>query len=282
MHKDEEKRKLVGKIAGLEEELATMRFSMQNLQSAILSNISHDIRTPMNAIVGFANLLMAEKLDNQERDECIQQINLNSNELLEIVDNMIDASMLQSGEMIMSTGSCHLNELMDELYTMSKELLLFRQKELSIVLSKYGDDDLYVMADHRRLKQVFKNLISNSVKYTEQGYVKFGYTLSESGKAEFFVKDTGVGISSLDEEALFTPFRSRLLSDNGSASKGAGLGLSVSKKLIELMGGHMWHESCPGNGTCFHFSLPGKKSSLIKRTIKQINSAAKRSIASLV
>ncbi len=279
---EEENRKLVNKIASLEEDLDTMRTRMQNLQSTILSNISHDIRTPMNAIVGFANLLMAEKLDEQEKLECLQQINSNSNDLLEIVDNMIDASLLQSGELVLSSGKCYLNELMDELYTMCQELFHFRQKELSIVVSKSGDDEMYALADHRRLKQVFKNLIYNALKYTEKGYVKFGYTISDAGKADFFVKDTGIGISTLDEEALFTPFRSRLLSENGSTSKGAGLGLSVSKKLIELMGGNMWHETCPGNGTCFYFSLPGKKISFIKRTIKQINSAAKRSIASFL
>ncbi len=281
MVKDEENRRLMNRICSLEKDLDEMRNKMQEQQSAILSNISHDIRTPMNAIVGFANLLLTERLDDQEKDECIKQINSNSTELLEMVDNMIDASLLHSGDLKLTRGKCFLNELMDELYNMCKELSYVRQRELSIVVSKNADDDFYLVADDRRLRQVLKNLINNAVKYTEAGHVEFGYNLAGKEKAEFFVRDTGIGINPGYEDEIFTPFRSRLLDPGGKPAKGAGLGLSVSKNLVELMGGNMWHETWPGKGTCFYFSLPVERTSFIKRKFKQINSAAKRNIASL-
>ncbi len=281
MQKEEENNILRNRISSLEADLDEMRTRVNCLQSAILSNISHDIRTPMNAIVGFANLLMAEKLDDNERDECIRQINSNSIDLLEIVDNMIDASLLQSGDMKLSPRECCLNDLMDDLYSMCRDLSSARQKQLNIIVTKGGDNGCFVMADHRRLKQVLWNLIGNAVKYTERGHVEFGYMVTDNIDAEFFVKDTGIGLSTHDEEVLFTPFRSKLTGKKGTNAKGAGLGLAVSKNLVELMGGRMWHESSPGKGTCFYFSLPGKRTSYLKRKLDQINTVAKRSIASI-
>lgn len=281
MHTEEENNKrLLQKIALLENKLITIKGRMQNLQSTILSNISHDIRTPMNAIVGFANLLANENMDGQDRDECIDQINSNSRELLDMIDNMVDASLLQEGDMKLLNKKCFLNDLIDDLHKTHKELSNVKQKNLNLIVSKGEDDDFFLVTDTDRLKQVFKSLIGNAIKFTDTGNIEFGYHKYKTNKIRFFVKDSGVGLETINREDLFKPFHSRLYTENGYMNKGVGLGLSVSKSLINLMGGDIWPESRSGKGTCFYFTLPGNNKSLLEKKIQQIKNIAKRNIAS--
>jgi len=282
MQTEEDNKRLSQKIALLENELKTMQSRMKNLQTIMLSNISHDIRTPMNAIVGFANLLSEEKLDLKQRNEFIDQININSADLLQIIDNMIDASLIQCGDLRLFEKECCLNGLIDDLFDYYKDLWNVKQKKLNLIVSKGEDDDYCLLTDHKRVKQILNNLIGNAIKFTEKGYIEFGYSRSKNNKVEFFVKDSGVGFSGLSEEDLFKPFWSRLYKENGNLNPGAGLGLAVSKSLIELMGGEIWMESSPGRGTCFQFNLPEKRTSFIKRKFQQISAATKRNIASIL
>ncbi len=256
------------------------RGSMQNLQSIILSNISHDVRTPMNAIVGFANLLTDEHMDPNDKNECIDQINLNSIELLEIIDNMIDASLLQCGDLKLYEKEFHLNDLMDDLYQSSKELLNARQKDLSLIVSKGEKDDFFLTADIKRLRQILTNLINNAINFTPSGHIEFGYVKLDNEMIRFYVKDTGIGLGSVTSEDLFKPFRPRIMSEKCSFKKGAGLGLALSKNLVNIMGGDMWPESVPGEGTCFYFTLPVRKNSFLKNHLQQISKITKRNIAS--
>lgn len=259
MQTEEENKRLLQKIAALEDDLKNLQGRMHNLQSVILSNISHDIRTPMNAIVGFANLLSDENMDQKERDDCIDQINLNSTELLDMIDNMVDASLLQCGGLKLFRNDCYLNDLLDDLQGAYKELLEKRQKKLNIKVAKGEDNGYFLVADSRRLRQVLRNLIGNAVKFTAAGFVEFGYHRWDHGKIRFFVRDTGSGIEPYIQKELFKPFQSRLHSGNDSLNKGAGLGLALSKRLVELMGGELWPESIPGEGTCFYFTIPAEK-----------------------
>jgi signal transduction histidine kinase len=280
MHTEEEHKRLLHKIAFLEDELNAARGSMQNLQSIILSNISHDVRTPMNAIVGFANLLTDEHMDSNDRNECIDQINLNSIELLEIIDNMIDASLLQCGDLKLYEKEFHLNDLMDDLYMSSKELLNARQKDLSLIVSKGEKNDFNLIADIKRLRQILINLINNAINFTPAGRIEFGYEKVRCNIIRFFVKDTGIGLGSVASEDLFKPFRPRVISENSSFKKGAGLGLALSNNLVNLMGGEMWADSVPDGGTCFYFTLPARRNSFLKNNLQQISKITKRNIAS--
>lgn len=279
MHTEEKNNRLLQKIALLEDELNATRGSMQNLQSIILSNISHDVRTPMNAIVGFANLLSNDRMDIKDREECIDQINLNSMELLEIIDNMIDASLLQCGDLKLYDKECNINDLLDDLYDTSKELIYARQKNLNLIVSKGEIENPYLVTDVKRLKQVMINLINNAINFTHSGNIEIGYVKLNNNMFRFYVKDTGVGLGSLNGEELFKPFRPRVISESSNYKKGAGLGLSVSRSLIKLMGGELWPESVPDQGTCFYFTLPGKKNSFIKNHLKNISKISKRNIA---
>ncbi|MFW5835394.1 MAG: sensor histidine kinase [bacterium] len=281
MHTKNENKRLTQKIASLEEELNTMRNRLQNLQSVILSNISHDIRTPMNAIVGFANLLANDKMDSKEKEDCIDHINSNSSELLEIIDNMIDASQLQSGDIKLYEKECYINDIMDDIYETYKESKSIKQKNLNLVVSKGEDDSFFMVTDFNRLTQIIHNLIGNATKFTNKGCIEFGYYKINRNKVRFYVKDSGIGLGSFENEDLFKPFRACPNHNNGGYLKGAGLGLSISKSLVELMGGEMWPESEQGKGTCFYFTVPVKRNTFFKTKLELINKISKRNIASL-
>jgi signal transduction histidine kinase len=280
MDKVEENTRLVQKIEILKDELTITRTAMQNLQSIILSNISHDVRTPMNAIVGFANLLATEQLDVKDRDECIDQININSIELLGIIDNMIDASLIQFGDMNLFDRECYLNDFLDELYETTRELISASRKELNLIVSKGENNDFFLLVDVKRLRQVLLNLINNAIRFSNNGQIEFGYSVTEN-KVKFFVKDSGIGLGSVSDEDLFKPFRPRVLTEQ-RMKKGAGLGLYVSKGIINLMEGEIWPESLPGKGTCMFFTIPEKRSSSLRKKLKQLSKITKRNIASFL
>lgn len=282
MHTEDDTKKLKQEISELEKKLQAMQMKMHDLHSVILSNISHDIRTPMNAIVGFANLLTEDMINEEERSEFIDQINTNSADLLQIIDNMVEASQLQCGSISLYEQDCYLNEIMDDLFDYYKELYKIRDKKLNIVLSKGDDDDYILVADRKRLKQVFSNLIDNAIKFTDTGHIEFGYKREHNERITFYVRDSGCGLNKLTEEDMFIPFRSRLHKENGDIKKGAGLGLSVSKSIIELMGGSMWTDISSGKGTCLYFSIPAKNDSEPKKRLNLFNSTTKRNIASLL
>ena len=280
MQIEKENKRLIQKIALLEEELDATRTRMENFQAVILSNISHDIRTPMNAIVGFANLLTNANMDVEERVDCINHLNNHSIELLEIIDNMIDASQLQCGGIKLYESELLVNDILDEILEKSKGSKNITHKKLGLAVSKGEDNDFSIYADHRRLKQIFYNLIDNAAKFTNNGHIEFGYFNGTGDQITFFVKDTGSGLGSLKKDDLFKPFRSEPSSKDNGSLKGAGLGLAISKSLAVLMGGEIWPESVNGQGTCFYFTLPVKKSTFLENKLNQIRTITKRNIAS--
>jgi signal transduction histidine kinase len=281
MYTEEEHKQLTKKILLLEEELKTVQNRMHSLQSTILSNINHDIRTPMNAIVGLSNLLLDDDLNMEERRECINQINTNSSDLLQIINNMIDASLLQAGELSLNQKECNVNELMNELFESVKNCSLVLEKKLTVVVSKEKDDSYTLLTDKARLQQILNNLIDNAVKFTENGRIEFGYK-TDKNNITFYVQDTGVGLNNAPEEGIFKPFWSRLNRKDGNLNNmGAGLGLAISKSLVELMNGEIWFESEIEKGSCFCFTLPEYRNSRMKDNLKKISSIAKRNIASL-
>ena len=281
MYTEEENKRLTQKILLLEEELKTVQNRMHSLQSTILSNINHDMRTPMNAIVGLSNLLLDNDLDVEERRECINQINTNSSDLLQIINNMIDASLLQSGELSLHHKECNVNDLMNELFESAKNSNLVSDKKLTVIVSKEKDDNYTLFTDKARLQQILNNLIDNAVKFTENGRIEFGYK-TDKNNITFYVQDTGIGLSNTPEEGLFKPFWSRMNRKDGNLNnKGAGLGLTISKSLVELMNGEIWLESAIEKGSRFCFTLPENRNSSLKDNLKKISSIAKRNIASI-
>ena len=233
------------------EEKAQKAENASKMKSLFLANMSHEIRTPLNAIEGFSRVIV--ETDSQEdRMKFYEIIESNNNRLQSLVNEILDLSRVESGEIVMKTGPTDLNELC----TSVKNIFKFRCPD-SVKL-QYENSTLSVVmnTDANRLTQVFSNLISNALKHTSVGKIAYGYKLIEEGtKIEFFVEDTGSGIAKEDIDHIFETYVSR---DAETNKNGYGLGLPLCKIIIEKLGGKISVESEIGKGTIFRFVLPFK------------------------
>ncbi len=230
----------------------------ERLKMAFLSNMSHEIRTPMNSIIGFAELLQDDDLTPQERKE-FSSIVINSGEqLLSIIDEILEVSKEEAGELRLLEQKFSLRKMMRELQTVFANRLRNRPVELKLSIPDDAPD--LILADKVRLKQVLDNLMSNAVKFTEKGVVELGYRLlpKHIPVLEFTVKDTGVGIPKDKQDIIFERFTQveDTLTQNFT---GTGLGLSIVKRLVTFMGGSVRLESEPGKGSTFSFTIPYNK-----------------------
>lgn len=253
-NKDLEKR-----IKELEALLASKGEEIQRMRTVFLANISHEIRTPMNSIIGFSNLLASEDLTNDQRDLYLKYINSSSDHLLNLIENLIDMAMLESGQIDIHEDDCSLNDLFDELYALFNREKHRREKHsIALLMDKpMTKNRLLIRTDPLRLKQIISNLVSNSMKFTDKGVIVIGYDISDKQFVKFFVKDSGRGITMDDKQQVFESFNredSPPSADNG----GIGIGLSIAKGLIELMGGEIWVEPNVSRGSVFAFTLPRK------------------------
>jgi signal transduction histidine kinase len=223
------------------------------LKSAFLANMSHEIRTPMNAIIGFANFL-TEAEDEEERIECCQLIIENGNHLLSLINDIIDISKIEAGMLELSKSEFVLNDLIQEVLRIFQNDQNVKIKDLKISCNNGLDStDSIIYSDRKRLKQILINLINNACKFTDQGYVEFGYNL-HSELLIFYVKDTGRGIELEKQKFIFERFMQGAL-DNTPDHDGSGLGLAISKSFVKLFGGEIWFESEKGIGSVFYFTL---------------------------
>ncbi len=226
------------------------------LKSAFLANMSHEIRTPMNAIVGLSGLLGDPETAFSDRAQFSQLIRENSNVLLQLIDDIVDISKIEAGQIAMRPEPCNLEALMDEIYESFMPQIREREDDTVFVLKKEKSSvPLHTVTDQQRLRQIITNLLSNALKFTEKGKIEFGYSLEKDESLLFYVKDTGRGIPSDKLELIFDRF-SQLDREDGDFHRGAGLGLSISKSIAELLGGSIWAESELGKGSCFYLSIP--------------------------
>jgi PAS domain S-box-containing protein len=238
------------------------------LKTAFLHNISHEIRTPMNAITGFSNFLKEPELATETRNHFIDIINLSCNQLLDIITDIVNIARLETGQEKVIVTDVHINALLKTLYTQFEANA--RSKNISLTYTyQLSDDKSVVQADQPKLTTILGNLISNALKFTRQGYVRFGY-LIKGDNLEFYVEDTGIGIPSEMHDFIFDRFR-KVESPISAKFNGTGLGLSISKGYVELLGGNIWLSSQPGRGSSFYFTLPYIQSNHLQYTeIKRI------------
>ena len=221
------------------------------LKSAFLANMSHEIRTPMNGIIGFASLLTTDN-DQESIHQYVSIINNCSHQLLTIIDDIIDISKIEAGQITLNPRKVHLNNLLNEVFIyyqtkINKSVILNIKNELP-------DDKCNIIVDSDRLRQIINNLMNNAIKFTHQGSICMGYNVNQN-HIKFYVTDTGIGISPKDKKLIFKRFRQAEPAKTAIYG-GTGLGLSISKALISLMGGEIRVKSQIDKGATFHFTLP--------------------------
>ena len=215
------------------------------LKSAFLANVSHEIRTPLNAIVGFSEVI-AHTEGECEREEYLDIVKANSNLLLHLINDILDLSRIESGKMEFIDENIQMDELCEELRQMHQ----MRIKNDVKVIFERPEVSLTIVSDSHRLRQLYSNLISNAIKYTEKGSITLGYKL-KGNMMEGYVRDTGSGIPVEKLNNVFGRFEKLDL-----LKQGFGLGLSICKSILDKMGGKIWVESELGVGSCFYFSIP--------------------------
>ncbi|MCW3807105.1 hybrid sensor histidine kinase/response regulator [Plebeiibacterium marinum] len=222
------------------------------LKSAFLANMSHEIRTPLNAVVGFSTLLNDDSINAEERDMFVRQITQNSDDLLVLIDDIIDLSHIEAGQLKIKPELVDLNDFLSGISEIYKNKILPRQVEFK-VNNHISNEFVSITTDPHKLRQIVINLINNAFKFTETGFVEFG--INRNGKGlQFYVKDTGIGISKENQELIFERFRKI----DGSLSKlyrGGGLGLTISKRLAELLDAKLSVESELDIGSTFYISF---------------------------
>lgn len=230
------------------------------LKSAFLANMSHEIRTPMNGIIGFTNLLTSKVLGAEKQQHYISIIEKSGNRLLNIINDIIDISKIEAGQMEVNSKEVNVDIQLQYLYTFFQAEA--EKKKLNFTLNNtLQSKSVTLFVDAEKLLAVLTNLIKNAIKYTDEGSIEFGCELPETKAKkylQFYVKDTGIGIAADRQKAIFERFVQADIEDIG-VREGAGLGLAISKAYIEMIGGEIWVESELGEGSCFYFTLPNSK-----------------------
>jgi PAS domain S-box-containing protein len=231
------------------------------LKSSFLANMSHEIRTPLNSIIGFSELLLDDDFGQEQHEEFARTINSSGNSLLTIISDIMDFSKIEAGQIQLYKKRFSVNKLISEL-----------QKEYNYIASEKGIelrldptnpvDEIFIQSDEQRIRQILINFFSNAIKFTEKGFIEIGFGLeSDRDQASlvstirFSVKDTGIGIPEEYHQQIFERFR-QVESSHSRKYGGNGLGLAISKNLVELLGGEIGMVSEKGKGSVFYFTIP--------------------------
>jgi len=217
-----------------------------------LNNLSHEIRTPLNAICGFSELLGEDDFTKEDRLGFIKTINNSTNSLLLLMNEIMEISLLEANQIAFSNKKFNLDDVFNELENHYK---LNNEKKIEFeYVNKTQNNGLELYYDKARFRQIFINLLNNALKFTESGRIKFGYKVLEKS-VQFFVSDTGIGMNKSEIDKIFDPFY-KIENNTDILYRGAGIGLTICKKMVELMGGEIWVESVLYKGSVFYFTLP--------------------------
>ena len=229
------------------------------LKSSFLSNLSHEIRTPLNGIVGFAQMLNDEDLTTEDRKIYTENLNESTERLLEIVNTIVEIAKIESGSVELHRQKINLDDILNEIYSEYELMAQERRLEFNLT-NKIAYPRSYVHCDAEKLKSILKHLVHNALKFTKQGEVSFGAQIKQSF-IEFFVEDTGIGMDQNTQELVFNPFsQGQGLTTHDIT--GTGLGLTIAKAYVELMGGMLELKSEEGKGSSFSFIIPYDRASV--------------------
>lgn len=223
------------------------------LKSVFLQNVSHEIRTPMNAIIGFISLLKDSPIDEKTRIQYYEIINKSGERLLATVNDLIDISQIETHQINVSKSAVNISEILLHQVNANAPLAAIMNNKITCT-SQYLDSSTFLYTDRYLLVSIFTNLISNAIKFTDDGTIEIGSYDQENGIV-FFVKDTGIGIPQNRHNAIFDRFVQADLTISRT-HEGSGLGLSIAKAYAQLLGGDVWVESEEGKGSTFFFNIP--------------------------
>lgn len=245
----------IGKLKKIEEELINSKHKAEEsnrMITSFLTNLSHEVRTPMNGIIGFMDMLKNVNLSSTEREQFITTFNESAQRFLNTLDDIILMSEIESSDYKLNLYKININLLMQNVFDKFYENSI--EKSLSFSWNKtHFDPNFEFITDPEKLDIILSNLVSNAIKYTPGGSVEFGYEVSNF-QIHFFVKDTGIGIASENLDHIFDRFVQAYMETN-RIFEGTGLGLSIAKAFVEMLDGQIWVESCENEGSTFHFSI---------------------------
>jgi PAS domain S-box-containing protein len=242
------------------------------LKSAFLANMSHEIRTPMNGILGFAELLKNPALNDNKQQQYISIIEKSGTRMLSIINDIIDISKIEAGLMKLDVKETNINEQIEYIYTFFKPEVEARGMKL-MFKTHLSAQEATIKTDREKVYAILANLVKNAIKYSKEGTIKIGYK-KEGGNLEFYVKDTGIGIPKERQQSIFERFI-QAGTDDKMAPEGAGLGLSITKAYLEMLGGKIWVESEEGIGSTFYFTLPYLNEPIKEGADQQLNTSDK-------
>lgn len=223
------------------------------LKLAFLANMSHEIRTPMNGILGFSSLLKEPNLTDKKKDEYLYIIERSGERLLDIIDDIISISKIESGQMELNMNELNINEQIEYIYNFFLPETKKKEMHLSFRNSLTSSEST-IITDRVKIDAVLTNLVKNAVKYSDNGSIELGY-IKKGDYLEFYVKDTGIGIQKEEQELIFD----RFIQSDAAVSRvieGNGLGLSISEAYVKMLGGEIWVESEIDKGSTFYFTVP--------------------------
>src|SRR5450759_2400591 len=236
------------------------------LKSAFLTNMSHEIRTPMNGILGFAELLKEPNLSSDDMEDYIQTIQISGARMLNTINNIVDISKIESGLIQVDIKETDINEKIEFTYKFFKPEVESKGMQL-FFKNGLPSKETIIKTDNEKVYGILTNLVRNAIKFTYEGSIEFGYE-KKGEYLEFYVKDTGVGIPENQKELIFERFRQG--SENHTRGyEGSGLGLSICKSYVEMLGGEIWVESEEGKGSIFYFTIPYNAATEEKSAIRK-------------
>ena len=251
MHKDNLEELVQKRTIELEYQKIQAQTS-DKLKTAFLSNMSHEIRTPMNAIIGFSKLLKTTNLDEQKKDEYVDIIINKGHLLLNLINDVLDIAKIEANELSIKQEACNLNEILNDVYESFTQSI---STNIDFTITE-SQENTIIKSDSSRIKQIMLNLVSNAIKFTNDGEIKLGFTIIEdTNTVQFFVSDTGIGIPKDKTDMVFDRFR-QINETNAKDIGGAGLGLAISKNLANILGGELNIKSEYGKGSTFYLNLP--------------------------
>ncbi|MFZ4617198.1 MAG: PAS domain-containing protein [Rectinemataceae bacterium] len=236
----------------LREALAQAEAS-NRMKTAFINTISHEVRTPLNGIMGFGNLLNDPGLTSEVRQQYNQYIEASGSRLINTIADYIDVSLIAAGSIHAVFKPVKVNGLLEEMSAKYQNICDLKQLDLRLVLPDGGDNGI-LNTDSQLLRKTLSCLLDNSIKFTSHGSIAFGYSVTSSAM-EFFVNDTGIGVAHEFRKLMFDPFTQEDVT-NSRGYEGSGLGLFISKSFLKLLGSELYLESAKGMGTAFSFSLP--------------------------